>query len=136
MYSIPFSFPDAYSGFAEADGVARFDGHCLILEYQIKDAVFGMVKSEVKKVIIPVGEIAAIKFKRSTFRATIDLRTHCIEIVEEIPGQKGGEFMLSLKRKHREEGEEFASALRLGVSEARLRALEEDHQRDGLQSPE
>ena len=124
MYSIPFTFPDTYGGLAEADGIARFDGHSLILEFQVKDAVFGLVKSEVKEVMLPIDEIANIDFKRGKFRGQITIRTHSVSAVEEIPEQKGGEFVISIKRKHRDEGEEFASAVRLRVSEAKLKRLE------------
>ncbi len=124
LYSIPFSFPEAYGGLAEADGIARFDGKTLTLEFQVKDAVFGVVKSAVKEVILPIEQIAAVSFKRKTFRALIDIRSH--KVHHELPVQKGGEFTIVIKRKYREEGEEFASVLRLGVSEAALKRLEGD----------
>ncbi|MGE3802090.1 MAG: hypothetical protein AB7H80_13805 [Candidatus Kapaibacterium sp.] len=124
LYSIPFSFPETYGGLAETDGIARFDGQHLTLEFQVRDAVFGVVKSEVKEILLPVEEIASVHYKRGRFSGRLSIRSH--KIVQEIPVQKGGEFILSFKRRHRDEGEEFASILQLRVSEAKLKRLEEE----------
>ena len=123
LYSISFSFPETYGGLAEADGIARFDGRNLIVQFEIRDIVFGVVTSGVQEIILPVEEIATVHFKRGWFGGRISIRSH--RVVEEIPQQRGGEFTLIVKRKHRDEGEEFVSALKLGVSEAMLRRLEE-----------
>lgn len=126
MFSLPVSLPEVYGGFAEAHGIIRFDGVQLTLEFEIQDGVFGVVKSGVKEIRLPVSEIAAITFKRKTFRALIVLRCHRVKSVEKIPGQKGGEFRIQVKRAHRDEAEAFASALRLAVAEARLDALRQE----------
>lgn len=124
LFSIPISLPDVYGGLAEAYGIVRFDGTQLSIEFEIQDGVFGVVKSGVREVILPIADIAAITFKRSTFRASIIVRCHSVKSVERIPGQKGGEVKINVKRAYRDEAAEFASALRLAVSEARLNALQ------------
>lgn len=126
MLSVPFSLPDTYGGLAEAHGIIRLEGTYLTLEFEVRDGVFGIVKSGVKVVALQAAEIAAISFKRSAFRATITLRCHSVRSVEGIPSQKAGEFRISIKRAYRDEAEQLASALRLAISEARLNAIQNE----------
>ena len=125
MISIPFSLPDAYGGMAEADGILRLNEDSLLFEFQVKDAFFGVVKSDVKSIILNVADIAAIDYKRSIFRGLIYLRSHSVNTVSEIPGHKGGEVRMSIKRKYCDDAEELISSLRLAISEAKLKSLDE-----------
>jgi len=47
MPNLPFTIPDLYADFAEAQGIARLDDDILILEYQTKDSIVGMIKSDI-----------------------------------------------------------------------------------------
>lgn len=123
MYSIPFSLPDAYGGMAEADGILQFDGISLLLEFQVKDAIFGVIKSEVKKIALNADDIAAVQFKRKVFKGLITLRSHTVNAISDVPGQKGGEVRITIKKKYCEDAEELISALRLAVTEAKVSAL-------------
>lgn len=136
MISIPFYLSDAYGGLAEADGTARFDGRVLSLEFIIKDAMFGVVTSAVKKVLLNPDDISSIHFKKSIFKGTIAVQAHSVESVSAVPGQKGGEVKLSIKRRHCPEAEEFVSTLRLAVSQSRLRRLEEIEEEHALERHE
>lgn len=130
MFSIPFSLPDAYGGMADADGILGFDGNTLRLEFQVKDAIFGIVKSGVKEIELDVSEVASIQFKRKVFRGQILLRSHSVNAVSEIPGQKGGELKITVKKRYCDDAEELISNLRLAVTEARLKALDEKAQKN------
>ena len=130
MYSIPFSLPDAYGGMAEADGILQFDGIAILLEFQVKDAIFGVIKSEVKRVTLHADDIAAVQFKRKVFKGQITLRSHTVNAISEVPGQKGGEVKISIKKKYCEDAEELISALRLAVTEAKVSALNKRDQKN------
>lgn len=46
MHTVPFSISDAYEGLADVDGLARFEADVLTLEFQTKDAFFGIIKDD------------------------------------------------------------------------------------------
>ena len=53
MDSIPVRFPEIYQGLANAEGVLRISSNALTLEYQVKDNLLGVMKSDVTTAVIP-----------------------------------------------------------------------------------
>lgn len=126
MHTIPFSISDAYEGLADVDGLARFEADVLTLEFETKDAFFGIVKSGVKTVEIPLGDLASVAFKKSMIRATLRLRVRSMALIEDLPGTKGGEFKLRFARKYRNEAQALSSSLQLRLSERKLALMDEE----------
>ena len=85
MHSVPFSISDAYEGLADVDGLVRFDADVLTLEFQTKDAFFGLIKSNVQNVQLSLTDLASVHFAKKMLRATLTLR--CItDSVTNSPG--------------------------------------------------
>ena len=68
---VPFETDSAYGGFAEVKGQLRFEADELVVEFQVKDAIFGA------KSIGPLGKVV-----RTTYG------WHVIVLTEIIPGQR------------------------------------------------
>ncbi len=126
MYTIPFSISDAYEGLADVEGLARFEADVLTLEFQTKDAFFGVIKSEVKEVQISLADLVSADFSKNMFRATLKLRVRSMALIEEIPGAKRGELKLRFARKYRDEAYTLASQLQLRLSEHKLELMDDE----------
>ena len=129
MKNIPFSLPKVYEGFAKAEGVAHYDGDSFWLEFQIRDGLMGLLKSEVKQVPLLAEDLEAVHLKHRMFRSHLTLRARSLEAVEILPGCRGAEVRLRFERQYRAEVEEILSGLALAISEARLSRLYDE---DGL----
>ena len=126
MHSVPFSISDAYEGLADVDGLARFDADVLTLEFQTKDAFFGLIKSNVQHVQLSLTDLASVHFAKKMLRATLTLRVHSLALVEKIPGVSRGEIKLRFARKHRDEAHALASQLQLRLSEHKLERMDDE----------
>lgn len=51
MSRIAFKIPSVYSDLGEGDGVLHLENDQIIIEYQIKDAFIGVLKSNIQKVL-------------------------------------------------------------------------------------
>ena len=125
MHTIPFSL-DAYEGLAEVEGLARFEDDVLSLEFEAKDAFFGVVKSGVKEVHLALTDLVSADFSKNMFRATLKLRVRSMMLIKEIPGASRGELKLRFARKHRDEAHALASKLQLRMSERKLELMDEE----------
>lgn len=123
--SIPFTLPEVYHGLAEAHGRAHVDASGLHIEYRVEDAVFGVLKSRIREVDIPFGDIDDIRLIDGWFRCRIVVQLHSLHIIADFPASKSGRLEFKLAREHRERAREFYSHLSLCMSEERLRQLEQ-----------
>jgi len=123
MKRIPFSW-DVYEGFAEADGLAHYDGETLWFEFQTKDSLIGLLKSDVVQVSLRVGDLESVGLKHRMLHSYLTLRARSLGAVEEFPSRREAEVELRFKRQYRLEVEELSSALALAISEAWLARLE------------
>ena len=115
--SLPFKNTDSYEGFAETTGLLRLDGENLNIQFQTKDAILGVVKSDIKDVTIPMDAIDDVEFKKSLWGGKITLRLNQLDLINSLSGSIGGEFTFSVARKNRELGSDVARAIRLALSE-------------------
>ncbi len=129
MYTLPFSISDAYEGLADVDGLARFENDLLTLEFETKDAFFGIVKSGVQTIEIALSDLASVTFKKSMIRATLKLQVRSMALLEDLPGTKGGEVKLRFARKYRDEAQSLSSSLQLRLSERKLALMDEEMRR-------
>lgn len=126
MHTVPFSISDAYEGLADVEGLARFEGNALTLEFQTKDAFFGLVKTNVQEVSIALDDLVIAQFTKNMFRATLHLRVRSMALFEKVPGAKRGEVKLRFARKYRDEAHALASRLQLRLSEHRLERMDDE----------
>jgi hypothetical protein len=118
--AVPFSIKNVYEGFAELDGLLRIDQENLILEYQTKDAIFGVVKSAVKNIYIKYSDILSMEFKKGFFSSKITITTSSFIADKMFPKAHGNELELVIKKKHKEQAMQLVSIVNLGNAESRL----------------
>ena len=122
---IPFEV-DVYEGFAECHGLLYLKENYLVMEFQTKDSIFGVIKSKVKKLFISAEDIIKVDFEKKLFRTKLTIHTKSLNIAQKFPGTKKGEISLKLKKKHREDCTEMISRLNLMISESKLSSLDRD----------
>lgn len=131
MYStnlrLHFTTDDAYSGLAKVQGILRAEKDRLILEYQVKDNLFGVIKSNPKKLNIPYEELAEVNYKLNWFVSRFRLHVNSMKVLGEFPVGKEGVISLRITRKQKQTAKELASYINLRLSEIRLDQLGEDY---------
>jgi hypothetical protein len=121
---LPFKLSDVYGGFAEVQGILSTEPDAIVLQFQVKDSVIGLVKSPPKELKIPFSEIESVEYKRNIFVSRFFIRVHSLSVLDGFPDNKDGEVRLKIKRTHKETARNAASHLSLQLSEYRLAELE------------
>jgi len=111
MVSIPIKLHTPDAMFTEAEGLVKLDRGRLIIEFETKDAFFGLYRSGVREIAILPDDITSIDFKRNLFKAELRIRARSMRTFEQVPGSKLGEIRLRFRRSHRTEAEELAAFL-------------------------
>lgn len=120
---VPFSFPDVYQGFAEGGGIATATTAGLTLEFQVKDSLVGMIKSDIRRIAIPIGELHSIDLKQSWFRNRLFIRVRNMTALDGVPGNSTGQVELRVARRDMATAQALVSILMLSLSEKRLAEL-------------
>jgi hypothetical protein len=120
---VPFSFTDVYQGFAEGGGIATASESGLILEFQVKDSLVGMIKSDIHKITIPINELHSVALKQSWFRNRLFIRVKNMTTLARVPGSKTGQVELRVARRDTATAQTLVSILMLSLSEKRLTDL-------------
>ena len=118
--TVPFIIPEINSGFQQAEGLLKLATEQLELEFEVKDAILGLIKSGVKDAVIPFSELKSIEFKKGWFSTKIILEGTSMKTFNELPGSELATCTLKVKRKHREDAESLISQARLQLSEYKL----------------
>ncbi len=121
--SLPFKTEDAYSGLASVQGMIRFEPKQLVLEYQVKDNIVGMLKSGTKELRIPFENLNELTYKVNWFISRLKLHVNSMRILGEFPVGKDGIITLRINRKQRQTAREIVSQVNLRLSELRLEML-------------
>lgn len=119
---LPFSIDDDNTGLTEVDGILHPEEAGVRLEFQMKDAVFGMIKGKAKSIQIPYQEIGDVTYKSSFWGTSLALRLNSMELLSEIPFTNGNKVKLKLKRRDREIGQAVQLYLedKLGIGRKEL----------------
>ena len=101
--SVPFKTESAH-GFKTVNGVAKFSGAGVVLEFESK--LLGLIGNGVKEVKIRKDEILDIKFRKGIFKrgAKIEIRTKTFSKLAELPNNDG-KLTLKLERDDFERGQ-------------------------------
>lgn len=124
--TVPFIIPEINHGFQQAEGLLKLGDKQLELEFEVKDAILGVIKSGVRDVAVPFSGLKSIEFKKGWFSAKIILEATSMKVFNELPGTELATCTLKVKRKHREEAEDLISRARLHLSEYKLDKLDEN----------
>ena len=76
----------------------------------------GILKSNLKEVLVPLNELSSVSFKKKYFKALLTLRSNKMSLFADVPASKQGEVTLQFARKNRDEAEHLASSLSQRVS--------------------
>jgi hypothetical protein len=126
MESVPFSIADVYGGLADCQGIVSATESCLVLEFETRDSVFGVLKSGVKSVEIPFSELESVTYEKRLFSALIRICVRRLSTVADIPGLSNGEIKLKVARKNRSKAKLFASSVNLHAIELSLESIRQE----------
>ncbi len=98
---VPFTIGDVYAGFAKATGSLRLTGDQVLLEFEVKDDVFGYVKSGIKSVSIPLTEIVSFQLLSNWlgWGHNIELMTDQLQTLQDVPRSEQGRVRLQIARR-------------------------------------
>jgi hypothetical protein len=113
--SIPFK---TESGLSQIDGMSKFSSAGIVLEFESK--LFGLIKSGVKEIRLPLVEILDVKFRKGFFRfgAKIEIRLKNFALLSELPN-RDGKITLKLVRDDFERAQEAVAKLQKDLTEHR-----------------
>jgi len=120
---VPFTFPDVYQGLATGGGIATATAAGLTLEFQVKDGFVGMIKSDIRKVAIPIGELYSIDLKQGMFRNRLFIKVRSMRTLADVPGNDSGQVELRVARRDKATAQALVSLLVLSLSEKKLADL-------------
>jgi len=115
MNAVPVCLGYPYGGLAEYHGMFRDEGDHLVLEYQSKDAVIGVLKSDIREVRIPRDLLASLTFRKSWLGLKMELvvQTTRMEPVADVPGMTPGRLVLRVARTDWAAAEKLVADFRL-----------------------
>ena len=121
--SLPFVIPNVYEGLAVARGMARASRGGLILEFEVKDSLVGMIRSGVREIQIAIDDLDRLDLRKGWFRTRLFVRTRRMVTLDKVPGHQAGIIELRIKREDRAAAQALVSQLMLMLSERELERL-------------
>jgi hypothetical protein len=128
-YAVPFTLPDA-NDFVEASGLLRYDSTGVHLEFQTKDALFGVIKSAVKSVHITHAQLRDLRYRKSWFWHYIILQTKDMKSLKDVPGAESGQVRLKIKKAELDQAKSLGLHVSSALTDARLKRLVEESAAD------
>jgi hypothetical protein len=110
--------PDAMLTVTE--GLLAIRERRLVLEFQTKDDVFGVYRTDVETVEFLPDEVAAITFRKRLFGAEITIQAHSMQALEDVPGARQGQIRLKVRRRDRAQAQQLAEFLQQRLHELAL----------------
>lgn len=104
-------------------GVLSIEDEELLFEYKLYNPQ-GNVLSTLNKFSINVEYLKSIELMKGLFKAKLIIRTNQMVFLDPLPGSKQGSITLEIKREDRNHAQDFASKLKIALSERKLRDLE------------
>ena len=87
---LPFKTDEAYHGFAEIQGLLHVERDHLLLEFELKDALFGVLKSGAKELKISYLDLNHVAYRRSWVKSRLVLQVNNMRVLSAFPGAKDG----------------------------------------------
>jgi hypothetical protein len=113
--SISFKIDGSQTGgFKTVDGMAKVSRAGVVIEFEAK--IFGIMKTGIKEVRIPLAEIEEIRVGRKFFRHTLEIWLNNFRTLSEIPN-KDGRVVLQISKADRPRAEQAARVLQTAKSE-------------------
>lgn len=122
---IPFTLAQSDNFLMESSGIIKLEANFLVIEYQSRDAVLGVVRSGVNEVRLSLNDVQQITFKKGLFTNTLRIQAKAMRALEKVPGSVHGAVDMKIKRADRKNVEYMVSSANLRISELRLEAMGE-----------
>jgi hypothetical protein len=127
VYSIPFEYDDESTyGLRAVTGVLNYDKKVIHIEYQMKDALVGIVKGEVSDLRIPLEKIREVETKKKWFSRVLIIKVDSLRTLEGMPGVKVNTLKINIKKEDFNRAQNLASTINLERSELRLNELRDE----------
>lgn len=126
MRSIPFKISDVFMDLAEVEGMLSLEGDNLIIEYQTKDGILGILKTQLKELRISVGDLDSIEYRKKVLKGLVDIRGKKMSVFANFPGSQHGNIRLKINKDHRDAAEQFVEDVSLRISEYKVRHIDDD----------
>jgi hypothetical protein len=112
MDTLPVTLNNVFAGFGDGEGLLHNERTHLCLEYQVKDGILGVLKSEIRELRIPIENVASVTltkgwFGTSWFGVKIVIQADRMEAFQDVPGASHGRLELSISRQNHEAAEDF-----------------------------
>jgi len=101
-------------GFKTVDGMAKISRAGVVIEFEAK--IFGIMKTGIKEVKIPLSEIEEVRVNRKFFRHTLEIWLNNFRTLSDIPN-KNGRIILQISKDDRTRAEQAARVLQTARSE-------------------
>lgn len=125
MDTIPFHF-DSHGGFGEVKGLARLDEFGLELQFSTRDAVFGVIKSDMRSLRIPLDTLLSVRFSAGFLwlMPSIELRVRDLTVLTGLPESEDGRVKLRVKFGERHDARTFVRDLEAMRTHFRIQMLD------------
>lgn len=112
---------ETHAGFGEVGGMLSFDGQDLVVEFQTRDSLLGLLKGKPQTLRVPLHAIDEVLTGRGWFWLLpwFEIALNDFRLLTELPGAEAGRWRARVRFKDRLALQRFASA----VSFARAQAL-------------
>lgn len=123
-------FAEAYGGFGDMEGQLSFDGRRLRLDYHTKDALLGLIRSDLRQLEIPLHAIDAVSAGPGWFWACpwITLELNDFALAQTLPGAQLSGWRLRARFRDRKALRRLETAIRharaVGLHAALVQDLE------------
>lgn len=122
--SIPFEIPDVNHGFVQVKGLLQVKDDKIVLEFDQKDSILGILKSDMKEVMVPYSEIDSMRIFKKWFQTRVEILGKSMKVFKDVPGAEQGRLLLKVSRKDRDLAEDIISSARVRLSEYKLDELD------------
>lgn len=113
--SISFKIDGSQTGgFKTVDGMAKISRAGVVIEFEAK--IFGIMKTGIKEVRIPLNEIEEVRVVKKFFKHTFEIWLNNFRTLSEIPN-KDGRVILQISKDDRPRAEQAARILQTARSE-------------------
>lgn len=116
MDTLPFTLWNVFGGLASADGLLRNEGTHLCAEYQVTDGFFGVLKSNVREIRIPMEEVVSANLTRGWLGLNwlgikLVIQVSHMDRLQGMPDASQGRMTLRIARADRAAAEAFVERL-------------------------
>lgn len=125
MDTIPFHF-DSHGGLGEVKGLARMDEYGLELQFSTRDALFGVIKSDLRSLRVPFDALLSVRYSAGFLwlMPSVQLRVRDLQVLAGLPESEDGRVKLCIKFGDRHDGRAFARDLDTLRSHFRVQMLD------------